>query len=173
MKIRTTARHFEMEPELKSYVEEKISRLARYFDRVDEAHVVLESQGHRKTADITVHAARLIVSSEQTAEDVRSAFDRAVEKVERQIRRHKDRVRRRKGGGPASVAAGQGGAADLPGVEIVPQELAARPMTTEEAFQELEELGARFLVFYNSHTEKVNVIYRRDDGDYGLVEPEH
>lgn len=172
MNIRVTARHIDMAPDLRSYVEQKVSRLARYFDRVDEAHVVLDAEGHRKIADVTVHASRLTVSSEQAADDLRSAFDRAMEKVERQIRRHKERVRNRKGREPTAAAAERAVAA-VPGEPgIVPEVLAGEPMTAEEALARLDELGTRFLVFWNSGTESVNVVYRRDDGDFGLVEPE-
>jgi putative sigma-54 modulation protein len=172
MNIRVTARHFDMEPELKAYVEDKVSRLAHYFDRVDEAHVVLDAEGHRKIADVTVHASRMTVSSEQAAEDLRSAFDRAVEKVERQVRRHKDRVRRRKGRESAAVAATRSRGVGPEEIGIVPEALAGAPMTAEQALERLDDLGAPFLVFWNSGTQKVNVIYRRDDGNFGLVEPE-
>lgn len=172
MNIRVTARHFDMEPSLKAYVEDRVSRLARYFDRVEEAHVVLDAEGHRKIADVTVHASRVTVSSEQAADDLRSAFDRAIDKVERQIRRHKERVRKRKGRESTAVAATLAGGTVPEELGIFPEALAGAPMTSEQALERLEELGARFLVFWNSGTEKVNVIYRRDDGDFGLVEPE-
>lgn len=172
MNIRVTTRHTEMEPDLKKYVEGRVSRLSRYFDRVDEAHVVLAAEGHRKIADVTVHASRLTVSSEQSAADLRSAFDRALDKVERQIRRHKERVRNRKGREPTATAVEkvEGEVPGEPG--IIPEVLAGAPMTAEQAIGRLDELGTRFLVFWNSGTEKVNVVYRRDDGDFGLVEPE-
>jgi putative sigma-54 modulation protein len=171
MNIRVTARHFEMGPDFKAYIEERVARLAHYFDRVEEAHVVLEAEGHRKIADITVHASRMTVSSEQSAEDARSAFDRAMDKVERQIRRHKERVRSRKG--RESTASAAEIAASVPGQPgIVPQALAAAPMTPPEALAKLDKLGTGFLVFWNSESEQVNVVYRRDDGDFGLVEPE-
>ena len=172
MNIRVTARHFDMEPDLRAYVEDRVSRLAHYFDRVDEAHVVLDAEGHRKIADVTVHASRLIVSSEQAAEDLRSAFDLAIEKVERQIRRHKERVRNHKGRDSTAVAV-ERAAGMVPGEpEIAPEALAGAPMTAEQALARLDDLGTRFLVFWNLDTEKVNVIYRRDDGNFGLVEPE-
>jgi putative sigma-54 modulation protein len=172
MNIRVTARHTEMGPDLRDYVEQRVQRLARYFDRVDEAHVVLEAEGHRKIADVTVHASRLTVSSEQAAADLRSAFDLAMEKIERQIRRHKERVRNHKGKEPTAIAV-ERAVSEVPGEPgLVPEALAGAPMTAEEALGRLDELGTRFLVFWNSGTEKVNVIYRRDDGNFGLVEPE-
>jgi len=170
MRVRLTCRHCELDQNLKDYIEEKVQRLARYFDRVDEAHVVLEVEGHRKIADVTVHASRAVISSEQTADDVRSAFDRALEKVERQIRRYKDRVRNHKAEPTAEVAMSAGGAA-LSELGIVPESIASKAMPPEEAFRELNELNAAFLVFLNTETDRVNVIYKRADGDYGLVEP--
>ena len=171
MKIRVTCRHCEVDPDLRAYVEEKIERLAHYFDRVDEAHVVLQAEGHRRIADVTVHASRAVVSSEQSADDLRTAFDRAVDKVERQIRRYKERVRSHKGAeATADVAMSSGGVA-FEKLGLVPESLASTSMTAEEAFAQLDELNIAFLVFLNAETDKVNVIYRRGDGDYGLVEP--
>jgi len=171
MQIRITARHFDLDPGLKEHVETKVEHLAHYFDRVDEAHVVFEQEGHRKIADLTVHASRVVVSSEQEAADFRSAFDRAVDKVERQIRRHKERVRNRKGRHAASEVAEAVDGVAPEEVGVLPEEIASTRMSPEEAFVELAELGARFLVFWNTETDKVNVVYRRDDGDYGLVAP--
>ncbi len=171
MQIRITARHFDLDAGLREHVESKMEHLAHYFDRVDEAHVVFEQEGHRKIADVTVHASRVVVSSEQSADDFRSAFDRAVEKVERQIRRHKERVRSRKGKAGTAEAAEVAGGVAPEEVGVLPEEIAASRMTAEEAFAELAELGARFLVFWNTESDSVNVVYRRDDGDYGLVEP--
>jgi putative sigma-54 modulation protein len=172
MKVRITARHCDPDAELRRHVEEKVSHLGRYFDRVDEAHVVLEAEGHRQIAEVIVHASRTVVSSKQAAEDLRSAFDLAVDKVERQIRRHKDRVRNTKHADPTSTASLRLGGAALGQIGIVPEDLASEPMTVEEALAELEESEARFIVFWNSQTREVNVVYRRDDGDFGLVEPE-
>jgi len=172
MRITITCRHCELEPALRTHVEDKVSRLSRYFDRVDEAHVVFQIEGHRSIADITVHASRAVISSEQSAEDLRSAFDRSVDKVERQIRRYKERIRHHKGVETTADVAKVSGGVSLDELGIVPESLASRAMTPAEAFSELEDLHAAFLVFMNSETDKVNVIYRRVDGDYGLVEPE-
>jgi putative sigma-54 modulation protein len=172
MNVSITCRHCELDETLKDYIEDKASRLAHYFDRVDEAHVVLQVEGHRSIADLTVHASRAIISSEQAAEDLRSAFDRALDKVERQIRRYKERLRNHKGIEPTADVAMASGGVSLDKLGIVPESLASRPMTPAEAFGELDDVRAAFLVFMNSETDKVNVIYRRDDGNYGLVEPE-
>jgi putative sigma-54 modulation protein len=171
MRVSVTARHFDLDDTLKGYIEEKVEHLTRYFDRIDEAHVVLESEGHRKIADVTVHASRVIVSSEQEADDMRSAVDLAMEKVERQIRRHKDRIRNRKGAIPTAEAVMELDGAAPRNVGVVSEQIGASPMTPEEALASLDDLGVGFLVFLNSDSGTVNVIYRRDDGDYGLVEP--
>ena len=171
MRTKITCRHCELEPGLKDHVENKIEHLSRYFDRVDEAHIVFQTEGHRCIADITVHASRAVISSEQTADDMRSAFDRSLEKVERQIRRYKERVRNHKGVDTTADVAMASGGASMEDIGIVPEKLASKSMTADEAFKELEELKVAFLVFMNSETNTVNVIYRRDDGDFGLVEP--
>lgn len=171
MRTKITCRHCELEPGLKEHVENKIEHLSRYFDRVDEAHIVLQAEGHRCIADITVHASRAVISSEQTADDMRSAFDRSMDKVERQIRRYKERIRKHKGTETTADVAMMSAGASMEDIGMVPEKLASRSMSAEEAFKELEELKVAFLVFMNSETNTVNVIYRRDDGDFGLVEP--
>ena len=171
MRTRVTCRHCELGPELKAHVDSKIEGLARYFDRVDEAHIVFTTEGHRCIADITVHASRAVISSEQTADDLRSAFDRSLDKVERQIRRYKERIRNHKGVETTADVAMSSAGASMEELGIVPEKLASKTMTPAEAFVELDELKVAFLVFMNSETDRINVIYRRDDGDYGLVEP--
>jgi putative sigma-54 modulation protein len=171
MIIRVTARHMDLEPSLNEYIEEKLKHLSRFFDRLDEAHVVLSAEGHRSVADVTVHASKAVISSEQDADDARSAFDRALERVERQLRRHKDRVRNRKHGPDTSEAAEALGGAAPGSFGIVSEASSAEPMTPEEALAELDAASVGFLVFVNSVTGKVNVMYRRDDGQFGLVEP--
>ena len=171
MRITVSCRNCELEPSVRSYMEEKVERLAHYFDRVDEAHVVLQTEGHRCIVDVTVHASRAVISSEQSADDMRSAFDRSIEKVERQIRKYKERVRHHKGDDPTAEVAMVSGGVSLDALGIVPESLGSKAMTPAEAFVELEELKVAFFVFMNSETDKVNVIYHRDDGDYGLVEP--
>jgi len=91
--------------------------------------------------------------------------------VERQIRRHKERIRNRKGATPTADAALQLDGTAPENVGVAAEQLGASPMTPEEALASLDELQVGFLVFFNSESGNVNVIYRRDDGDYGLVEP--
>jgi len=171
MKTKVTSRHVDLDESLRGYVEERLSRLNRYFDRVDEAHVVLSSEGHRKVADVTVHVAKAVIVSEQDADDLRSAFDRAMEKVERQIKKHKDRVRDRKHGLPMSEAAETVGGTAPETVGFVPETQAAESMTPAQALAELNAASVGFLLFLNSTTGRLNVLYRRADGQYGLVEP--
>jgi putative sigma-54 modulation protein len=173
MRVRVTSRHFTITPDLREYIEQKVERLAHYFNRVDEAHVVLEEQRHRRIADVTVHASGVLVSSEQAAEDMRSAFDRALEKVERQIRRHKERVRNRKHGGADAVEAARlaGGTPTSVAGAVVAEKIPPGEMSTDEAVARMDELGVPFLVFRNAETGRLNVLYQRDDGHYGLMEP--
>ncbi len=171
MRITVTCRNCELEPELRTYIDDKVSHLAHYFDRVDEAHVVLQTEGHRCIADVTVHASRAVISSEQVADEMRSAFDRSIDKVERQIRKYKERVRHHKGVDATADVAMSSNGVSLDELGIVPERLGSEAMTPDEAFSELEELQVAFFVFTNAETSKVNVIYRRGDGDYGLVEP--
>ncbi len=171
MKTRVTCRHCELQPDLREHVDSKIEGLARYFDRVDEANVVFTTEGHRCIADITVHASRAVISSEQTADDLRSAFDRSMEKVERQIRRYKERIRNHKGvEATADVAAAYAGAS-MEDLGIVPEKLSSKTMTPDEAFERAVGTGSRVPGLHELRDRDGQRDLPRHDGDYGLVEP--
>lgn len=130
--------------------------------------------------EVTVRVDGYILRGEETAETTHSAVDLVVEKLERQVEKHKTKLikkRRLKAGGLKEGAAGEtpeeGEKGEGEGQKVVKvKRFPVKPMSVEEAMLQMELLGHDFFVFANAETEKVNVLYRRKDGQYGLIEPE-
>jgi len=174
MQLSVTARNLEITPALRSYAEEKLTRLTKYLEHIVTAHVVLSVNKHRQTAEVTLRVRDLTIRAEEESDDLYSSIDLVVEKLERQILRYKERIVTHAGrSGPRSVR----GPVSPTTVEEEPRvvktkRFAVKPVPTEEAILQMNLLGHSFYVFRNSATEEVNVLYRRRDGHYGLIEPE-
>jgi putative sigma-54 modulation protein len=160
-------------PAFRQMVERKVGKLARILPKIIEAKVMLSAEKYRRTARITLVAKRRILSSEETAGDLAAAVDLAVEALTRQVRQVKDRLRQRKPRAsrrrPEPRLPGEGEAAPPP--LVVSRRVAAKPMSVEEAVMQLGLRDDQFLVFTNAATETVNVLYRRKNGGFGLIEP--
>jgi len=174
---------------LKSHVETRLQKLRGHFDRVIDADVVLSVEKHRHIAEITLHANGIRIHGKESSGDMYASVDAVVEKLDKQVRKFKDRINRyqpRKGkeareyshniiafDGPRAEEASESAEPELGGHRIVLREkLAMKPMSVEEAAMQLELADEKFLVFSNADTQQVNVVYAREDGTYGLVEPQ-
>ncbi|TMB15804.1 MAG: ribosome-associated translation inhibitor RaiA [Deltaproteobacteria bacterium] len=181
MQITVTFRHVEPTPALRTYAEEKLSRVKKYLRRPVDAHVILSVAKERHVAEITLKADHVTMFAQEETHDLYSAIDLALDKLEHQAQKLKTRRRTHKG-----AAAPRGAelpevmtsvlAADLPadgprGV-IRSQRVPAKPMSVEEAVEQLSVSGDEFLVFTNASNQTLAVLYRRKDGNYGLIEPE-
>lgn len=173
-------RQIEITEALKNYLDKKMARLDRYFDNNVEAKVVLSmAQGARierkAKAEIQVNVPGGIVRVEESDADMYAAIDRAIDRLEYQLKRYKERhFQRERHAVPEAVLAG--GAQTEAEEEAEPRIVRTKrfhmkPMTPEDAAFEMEALGHDFFVFRNSDTDQINVIYRRRDGNYGLIEP--
>jgi len=178
MQILVTFRHVEPTAPLKAYAEEKLARVKKYLRRPVEAHVILAVSKERHVAEITLKADHVTMFAEETTHDLYSAIDLAVDKLEHQAQRLHERRRHHKGGANARgteaaipPATDRGTPADVPQVVRI-QGVSAKPMSIEEAVAELSASTDEFLVFTNASNERLAVLYRRRDGNYGLIEPE-
>ena len=178
MQILVTFRHVEPTSPLKAYAEEKLARVKKYLRRPVEAHVILAVSKERHVAEITLKADHVTMFAEETTHDLYSAIDLAVDKLEHQAQRLHERRRRHKGGGNARgvdaevlPAADRAAPARAPRVVRV-HSAPAKPMSVEDAVAELSATSDEFLVFTNASNERLAVLYRRRDGNYGLIEPE-
>ncbi len=177
--VSVTFRHLEATAALREYAVEKASKIRNYFGEPNEITIVLSSEKHRYTAEVTLKAGRITANAKEETEDLYSAVDAAVDKVDRQIKKHKDKIKHHKQGSmPQPVTSRYNilsskslGENEQPKI-IKTENVFAKPMSLEEAVLQFGLLKNDFLVFINASTGKINVIYHRKDGDYGLIEPE-
>lgn len=177
MQIVVKAKNIEITPALRSYAERKIGKIERYFEGTDcLAQVMLRTERGFHVVEVTVQVTGLILRAEERTPDMYASIDGVVEKLERQIHKWKTRVNH-KGRMSAAVMASPAPlspvAEEPVGQVIRTKRFAMKPMSVEEAVTQLELIGHDFFVFRNSSTETVNVVYRRADGNYGLIEPEY
>jgi putative sigma-54 modulation protein len=178
MRISVTFRHVDPTPALRTYAEEKLERVKKYLRRPVDAHVILSVAKERHVAEITLKADHVTLVAQEETHDLYSAIDLALDKLEHQAQKLKARRRSHKGLGPrseppevtASVvadAAEAGGPPEVIRTERVP----AKPMSLEEAVEQLRGSRDEFLVFTDASTSRLAVLYRRKDGNYGLIQP--
>ena len=170
MQVMVTFRHVEPTDGLRHYAEEKMQRVHKFLRRPIEAHVILSVVKHRHVAEVQVSANRLNITATEETDDLYSAIDLAMSKLERQIKKHVAKVKAHKGANNSSTAAA---AAPAAGGRIIHIErVAVKPMSIDEAVMHLRMRKNDFLLFRNDATDTLSVIYRRKDGSYGLIEPE-
>ncbi len=180
MEIQMFTRNMELTPRIQEYVEKKVGRLSRYLPNITDVRVDLSventrSSAQRQVAQLTIRTPRGMLRAEERASDMFTAIDAALDKMRRQITRYKtrrqDRWQRAEGEEEWEEAA-------LPSEEAISGKVVRVkrfemfPMTPEEAIEQMELLGHQFFVFLNAEEGGINVIYRRRDGDYGLIVPE-
>ena len=174
MQLSVKGRNLDITPALRAYAEEKLSRLTRYLESIVTMHVVLSVAKHRQIAEVTLRVRDLTIRAEEESDDLYSSIDLVAEKLERQILRYKERIMAH--AARVGNRVGRAGAV-APVVEEEPRvvktkRFAVKPAVVDEAILQMNLLGHNFYVFRNAATEEVNVIYRRRDGHYGLIEPE-
>lgn len=177
MDITVTFRHVESTDSLKEYAEEKLSKIEKYFDYPIEAHVVLAVEKFRRMADVTVNINGAVIKAVEETEDMYSAIDQVMDKIEKQVKRYRDKTRKRRSESRKSDNSLDAGyseesadtVTDEPGIEV--EKLVAKPMDPEEAAMQFSMSQQDFLVFRNSRSSEINVIYKRKDGNFGLIEP--
>lgn len=183
-KIETLARNMRLTDNTREYVEKKAAKLERYLQEIDEIRVELShvktarSATDRQVAQITVRGKGFILRTEERTDDIHAAFDTALDKMQRQIERYKGKHYHGRGDGrsAAEVFEEEWPVDDETG-ELLP--LIARrkkfelvPMSEDEAVEQMKLLGHdNFFVFFNAEQNSIQVLYRRRNGTYGLIEP--
>ena len=176
-------RNMEMTDSINEYVTSKAERLSRHLPQIEEVRVELtylksaRSAADRFNAEITVRGKNLLLRAEERADDLHASFDAALDKMDRQAERYKSKHHRGRGDGRSAAEAAEQIMDDETG-ELTPlvarrKRLTLIPMSEEEAVVQMRELEHdNFFVFYNAETSRINVLYRRRNGSYGLIEPE-
>jgi putative sigma-54 modulation protein len=175
MQTSATSKNLDPSEHLKSYVTEKLDRFDRLLDNPGEANVVLSVEKFRHIAEININGDRLNINGKEEINDMYSAIDMVMDKLEKQIKKSKQKIREHRTG---SKNRSKGMAA--PETEPVEEDtekqvkvkyIEYKPMDVEEAIMQMDLVNGRFLVFTDARTDKVNVLYRRKDGHYGLIQP--
>lgn len=175
MKTTVKGKNIEVTEALRSSVEKKLSKLDKYFEPDVEAHVTLSVEKNRHIIEVTIPFNGVILRGEESNDDMYASIDLVTDKLVRQIRKQKTKLQRRNHGDSLRFQF-------IPDIEkenvepeskiVKTKKFAIKPMSSEEAVLEMELLGHNFFVFRNGETGEVNVVYKRKDGDYGLIEPE-
>lgn len=171
MKYNIRGSKIEVTDSIKSYLEEKLSKLNKYFENADEytASVLIKVNGINETVEVTIPVKKVILRAEVTSDDLYSSIDLVVDKLERQIRKNKTRMHR-----PTKemyVVDFEVSDDELEEGKIVKRkQIDNKPMSEEEAILQMELLGHEFFIFNNSDTNLDSVIYKRKDGNYGIIE---
>ena len=173
-------KNVELTDYLQQYVEKKTGKLDRILPRITECRVELsvanaKSAKDRQVVQITVRGKNLILRAEERSADMRTAVDAAIDKLHRQIRRYKgkrDRGRGRPEEPDLEALVEEGVEEEAPPTIARVKRFRVAPMTDQEAIEQMELLGHDFFIFHNTDTQILSVLYRRRDGDYGLLEPE-
>jgi putative sigma-54 modulation protein len=175
MQTSVTFKNIDPSEHLKSYVRVKLDRFDKFLDNPAEANVVLSVEKFRHIAEINIMGDKLSINAREETNDMYSAIDMALDKLEKQIKKNKQKTRERRSnsrGKTRPMTPEYGGGAYQEGApQIRVQNIEYKPMDVEEAIMQMDLLDDNFLVFTDARTDRVNVLYRRKDGDYGLIQP--
>ena len=175
MQTSVTFKNLDPTETLKSYVRDKLDRFDRLLDNPAEANVVLMVEKFRHIAEININGDRLTINGKEETNDMYSAIDMVLDKLEKQIKKSKQKIRERRPGVNAKNMALMEADRNSPDEEIERQvkikNIEYKPMDVEEAVLQMDLLSDNFLVFTNARSDRVNVLYRRKDGHYGLIQP--
>ncbi|MGJ9384806.1 ribosomal subunit interface protein [Salipaludibacillus neizhouensis] len=182
MNFNIRGENLEVTPALREYVEKKVSKLEKYFDTIpsSDVHVKLSVLNNDQKVEITIPMPKLLLRAEEKHADMYAAIDLVIEKLERQIRKHKTKVNRKFRGDDSLKYMFKNELEPLAEEDFSEDEIEVvrtkrfdlKPMDAEEAILQMDMLGHSFFVFSSSISGFTNVVYKRKDGRYGLIEPE-
>jgi putative sigma-54 modulation protein len=180
MKLQIIAKNnVEVSETLEAYVEKKISKLGRYLPTIGEGKVEISREGtklpeQRFTVQVTLDSRGVLIRAQEKSKDMRTAIDKVVDVLSKRIERYKGKLYDK---GRGISFARQGAAIEEEEIEapkrvVKTKRFLVKPMPVDEAISQMELLGHDFFLFIDADTERLNLLYRRDDGNYGLIEPE-
>jgi len=180
MKLQVIAKNnVEVSETIQEYVEEKVGKLGRYLPTLDEGKVEISREGtklpeQRFTVQVTLDSRGVLIRAQEKSKDMRTAIDKVVNVLSKRIERYKGKLYDKNRG---ISFARQGAAIEEEEIEapkrvVKTKHFLVKPMPIDEAISQMELLGHDFFLFLDADTERLNLLYRRDDGNYGLIEPE-
>ena len=180
MQINVTFRHMETSEPVRNYVEEKLPKVKKYIEEPVEAQVVLSvAKKIRHKAEVILTAKGIVIKAKEETADMYAAIDGMLDKLDRQLKRYKDKIKKHK---PLSgrerrvertiyTAESIDEGHQEPSI-IKSESFQVKPMSVDEAVMQMDLLNKEFLVFTDATSDGVNVVYRRNDGNYGLIVPQ-
>jgi putative sigma-54 modulation protein len=175
MQTSVTFKNLDPSENLKSYARGKLDRFDKFLDNPAEANVVLSVEKFRHIAEININGDRLTINGKEETNDMYSAIDMVLDKLEKQIKKNKQKIRERRGAlktrTKEMIAENIAPVEEEPAREIRIKNIEYKPMDVEEAVMQMDLVTDDFLVFTNARTDQINVLYRRKDGDFGLIQP--
>ncbi len=178
MRVTVKGKNMEVTEPLQRYAEKKVEKLGKYFRNLKSAVVTQSTQRNWHIVEVTLDGDGLLLRGEERSDNMYASIDQVVEKLERQIERFKGKLYQRaheappKETIPSEVPEEEPAAEEEAPTVVRTKKFPLKPMLPEEAAMQMELLNHDFFVFLNADTNAVNVIYKRYDGDYGLIEPE-
>ncbi len=180
MQVTTTFRHMEQSEALKSYAEEKLDRVAKYIDEPVSVQVYFAVEKKiRHIVEIVISAKGVNTKASEATNDMYAAVDSVIDKIERQLKRYKEKIKDHKPSGDEhgrqiskKIFEAESIEASVEPVVIRTKTETVKPMSVEEAVMQMDLLHKEFIVFTDSSSNEINVLYRRKDSNYGLIEPQ-
>jgi putative sigma-54 modulation protein len=166
MKISVTFRNGEGENWQKVYAEEKIQKLNKYLDTPAEAHIVVSMEKFRNYAEINLSSNGWNINAKEEAKDMHLAIDSCIDKIEKQLKKQREKIREHK---PRSIRREEPQESNMSKIAET-RKVILKPMSFDEAIMEIEETKDRFIIYRDSSSENVSLLYLRDDGNYALIE---
>ncbi len=160
---------------IKEYITEKVDKLNKYFEKPNEinANILIKVKGFEQTIEVTIPTVNFTIRNEESAEDLYSAIDQVVEKIERQIRKNKTKISKVNKDAIKKFNLNLISDDEDEEKKIVKRKrLDTKPMDEEEAILQMEMLGHDFFIYKDMHTNNICVLYKRKDNNYGIIETE-
>jgi putative sigma-54 modulation protein len=176
MRLQVKGKNLEVSESIRTYAEEKLRKLDRHLAPPTQVELELAveknpSIASNHVAEATVWTKGPVLRARETSPDMRASIDQLVDKLERQVKRYRDK-RRRRNHAPGPVVPEPAAPAAAEPLIVKTKQFAVKPMSAEEAVLQLELVGHDFFVFQDADSGDVNVVYRRRDGNYGVIEPQ-
>jgi putative sigma-54 modulation protein len=172
MKTSVTFKNIEPSEPLKSYVSDKLDRFDRFLDSPAEANVVLQVEKFRHIAEININGRKFNIIAKEETNDMYSAIDMALDKISKQIRKNKEKIKDRRNTTKKSLMPDElTEIEEIQKPQVMVQNIEYKPMDIDEAIMQMDLITDNFLVFSNAKTDQINVLYRRKDGNFGLIQP--
>ena len=174
MKVTVVTKNIELTPALKDMVEKKVSKLDKYFESDVNAKATLSVQKNRHRIEVAIPFNGILLRAEEMTEDMYKSIDKVEEKLERQIRKQRTKLARKHNNSlKFSELAADVQEDEHQGKVVKTKKFAVKPMDVEEAILQMELIGHNFFVYKDAETNEISVLYKRKDGDYGLLEPDY